>query len=69
LRVDYVAAFKLIGIGIPYKLAQSLQMFLSRSRLIVLFDEWDGHAMHRKAKQERGQARLPDLELIYFDAD
>jgi hypothetical protein len=39
-------------------LTQSFQVFVASARLIVLFDERDGHEKHRKAKQQWEQARL-----------
>ena len=46
-----VAAFELIGISVADELAQSLQVFLSCSRLIVLFDEWYRQNMAPKVRR------------------
>jgi hypothetical protein len=53
-----LASFEFIGIDIPYELAQSSQMLMSRSRLIVLFDEWYGQ-----------RYRAPNCEALIIESD
>src|SRR5947208_1845575 len=42
-RFGYITADKLIWINVDHERAQRLEMLVPGSRLIILFDKWDGH--------------------------